>query len=63
VAQAIISSPEAQTDQVAGIYLQFLKRTADSGGLNAFTQALVSGTPDELVIAEFVASDEYFARV
>jgi hypothetical protein len=63
VAQAIISSPEAEANLVKGFYLQFLKRAADSGGLNAFTQALVGGTRDEVVIAQFVASDEYFGRV
>jgi hypothetical protein len=63
VAQAIISSTEAESDLVQGFYLQFLKRPADTGGLNAFTQALVSGTSDEMVIAEFVSSGEYFAAV
>jgi hypothetical protein len=63
VAQAIVSSQEADADVVNAFYVRFLRRPADAGGLSAFTQQLLSGTSDEAVIAELVGSAEYFGRV
>ncbi|HLJ95654.1 MAG TPA: DUF4214 domain-containing protein [Gemmataceae bacterium] len=63
VASVILTSLEAQTDQVRGFYQQFLKRPADNAGLNSFAQSLVNGASDEAVIAALVSSAEYLASV
>jgi hypothetical protein len=63
VAFMIIVSQEADALLVNGLYLQLLKRPADSGGLNGFTQALLNGVRDEAIIAGLVASNEYFGLV
>jgi parallel beta-helix repeat protein len=64
VADLIFASPEYKGVLVAGYYEQFMRRMADSAGLNAFVGFLQqSGTRDEQVIAALVASDEYFMLV
>jgi streptogramin lyase len=63
VALAILQSSESDQLEVQTIYLQFLHRPADAGGLATFVQALQSGTPNEVVIAAVIGSDEYFGRL
>jgi len=60
VASAIVSSQEADRDQVNNLYSQFLKRQADGPGLDGFTQALLKGASLEAVVGGMVGSDEYF---
>ncbi len=43
--------------------MQFLHRTADPGGLDAFTTALQRGVSNEQVALILMGSAEYFARV
>ncbi|HEV3118154.1 MAG TPA: PQQ-dependent sugar dehydrogenase [Gemmataceae bacterium] len=62
VALHVLFSSEARQVQVAGFYLSFLKRQADQGGLAAFENQLLQGVREQVVIAEIIASDEYFAR-
>ena len=60
VASAIVSSQEADSDQLNNLYSQFLKRQADGPGLDGFTQALLKGASLEAVVGGMVGSDEYF---
>ena len=46
---------------VAGIYHDFLHRTADAGGLQFWAGKLAAGEDEKNVLAEIVGSDEYFA--
>ncbi len=62
VALAILGSNEYRQDLVQSIYLQFLDRNADSGGLAAFVNLLNSGARDEAVIAMIAGSGEFFAK-
>jgi hypothetical protein len=61
VAQAILTSLEADSDAVQSLYSAFLHRPADPSGLNSFTTALQQGVPGEAVIASIVGSQEYFS--
>ncbi len=60
VASAIVTSQEADSDLVNGLYTQLLKRSADSAGLDGFDQSLRDGAGVEAVVAGIVGSDEYF---
>jgi hypothetical protein len=62
VAERIFASTEFRHDLVQSYYQRFLNRTADTGGLNAFTNALNKGARDEDVIAGIVSSQEYLAN-
>jgi hypothetical protein len=62
VALAILSSREADTVAVQGLYQRLLGRAADDSGLNAFTGSLQQGVPDDVVAAVLAASPEYFDR-
>ena len=62
VASAVLSSTEYRQQLVTGFYPRFLRRTADQNGVNFFVNLLASGARDEDVIAEMVASNEYFTR-
>ncbi len=63
VAVAILASLESDRLEVQGLYRRTLRREPDSGGLDAFTNLLQKGVPNELVQAIFIGSDEYFAKV
>jgi hypothetical protein len=54
------STVEADQFEVAQLYQRLLRRGADGTGLNFFTNSLQRGTSDEVVIAQLVASDEYY---
>jgi hypothetical protein len=62
IADKIFASTEFRQDLVQSDYQRFLNRTAESGGLNAFTNALKNGATDEDVIATIVSSQEYLAN-
>src|SRR5262249_50661604 len=59
-ASEILTSTEGLRDYVAGLYTQFLHRTADEAGLTSWVNALKAGTTDAQVLAGIVGSPEYF---
>jgi hypothetical protein len=63
VVNMLLGSMEAKQVLVQGFYQRFLHRAADSGGLNAFANALRQGMRDDQVIAILVGSGEYAANV
>jgi hypothetical protein len=63
VAGEVLTSLEAEQDVVMSFYQRFLRRPADTGGLNIFTMALQQGAKEGDIILDLVISDEYFARV
>jgi PKD repeat protein len=63
IAAVIVTSPEAYTRIVNNLYLAFVDRPADQAGLAFYVNALLSGRRLELVIADMVASQEYYNRV
>jgi Domain of unknown function (DUF4214)/PEP-CTERM motif len=61
VASLLLGMQEYDTDLVKSYYLEFLRRPADSTGLNFFSTALNEGKlTDEQVIASLIGSEEYF---
>jgi hypothetical protein len=60
VAGLILASPEYHQDVIRSMYRQYLRRDADNGGLNAFTQLMET---EEMVIAAILGSQEYFTLV
>jgi hypothetical protein len=48
---------------IFSFYQRFLSRAADSGGLGFWTARLQQGAADEVVIAGFLALDEFFAQL
>jgi hypothetical protein len=62
VALSVLATPEAKQVLATGFYVRFLKRGADANGLTTFQNQLLQGVREQTVIAEIVASDEYFAR-
>ncbi len=63
VALKVLVSVEADSVLVNAFYQTYLRRAADAGGLNNFVSQLQKGVRDEAVIAQLVASDEYFAKL
>ena len=61
VASAILTSAEADGDEVDALYQQFLHRQADAAGRAFFVLALENGVPIEVVQALMLGSAEYFA--
>jgi hypothetical protein len=61
VAAAILGSVEAETIEVQTLYNQFLRRSAESGGLGYWVSALQQGLHREDLIADLLASNEYYA--
>jgi hypothetical protein len=62
VATAVFTSMEFRQSQVGSLYQRFLRRDADSGGLDAFVGFLLQGSRQEEVIAAIVGSVEYAAQ-
>jgi hypothetical protein len=56
----IFLSDEYQHLRVNNLYEQLLDRPADPAGLASFAAELAQGVTDESIIAQVVASDEYF---
>jgi hypothetical protein len=63
VASVVFGSPEYLQDTVASYYQTYLNRPADSGGLNGFVAAMEAGMTDQQVIADLLASPEFFAKL
>ena len=63
VAQEIVGSHEAHLLEVQQLYLQFLHRGPDGGGLAYFANVLDQGNNPDLVIANLLASPEYFSNL
>ena len=47
VAEDIVESHEARTDEIKGFYTAYLRRPADPGGLDFWTRLLESGDADK----------------
>src|SRR5262249_20189064 len=62
VVLGIIHSPEYQTDEVQGLYRQWLGRDAEPFGLNLFVQALQSGGSLAQVQEAILGSNDDFNR-
>src|SRR5262249_59796038 len=60
VVRGIVTSVEYRTVVVRGLYQKYLRRDADTGGLNAFVNFLNAGGTVEAATASMVSSDEYF---
>lgn len=63
VALLIATSTEGYTRLVRGFYQTFLRREADTNGLNYFVGLLQRGGRDEDAIAIIVGSEEYFVKL
>jgi hypothetical protein len=61
IAAMVFSSAEYERRRVNELYEQLLDRPADSAGLAYFGNQLAHGVNDESIIAQIIASDEYFA--
>ena len=53
IAELIFNSPEFKADLVQNLYQQYLHRSPDPGGLQAFNQAAASGWSDEQLADAF----------
>jgi uncharacterized delta-60 repeat protein len=60
LASSIESSQEYRGDVIDGIYVHYLHRHADQGGLSTFLGAMAGGMTDEQVAASLISSPEYF---
>jgi hypothetical protein len=58
VATAFLTSQEYRTDLIEADYMTFLLRSADSGGLTAWLNALNAGATDQEVLAQIFGSPE-----
>jgi autotransporter-associated beta strand protein len=63
IATQVMSHSEYQQRIVQSWYQEFLDRTGETAGVNYAVGRLASGVSEELVIAAFVSSPEYFDRV
>jgi uncharacterized delta-60 repeat protein len=62
VAQIIEASQEYRTDLVQGMYMSFLGRSADAGGLQFWVSSLNAGATIEQIKSGILGSGEYFQR-
>lgn len=60
VVSGFLGSREFQVDEVQGLYSSLLRRTADSGGLDHFTNLLSQGQDLRAAEREIVMSTEYY---
>jgi uncharacterized repeat protein (TIGR01451 family) len=63
VAARLFSSVEYDTDLVNQDYSTYLRRPADTAGLNGWVAQLLGGVGSDQTLVEILASDEYFTRV
>ena len=63
VAQQVLESREGRRAVAAHLYDVFLERTADSQGLDFWTNALEDGLTEEKAMVGFLAADEFFSRL
>jgi hypothetical protein len=59
VALTILKSTEAEQEQVQGLYVQYLHRQADAGGLAGMTASLQGGASVEQLVVGLISSPEY----
>jgi hypothetical protein len=62
IANAILTTTEANSCFVAAAYLSALQRPADAGGLSAFTTAMGQGLSWDGVLATLYGSNEFYLR-
>jgi hypothetical protein len=62
VIRGIEESPEARTHLVQGWYLHFLGRAAGNGEEQGFVKLMLLGETEEQVLADILASPEFYAR-
>lgn len=62
IATSILGSLEARNRQVASFYQAYLRRSADVAGRNAWARLLAGGMREEHLIAQILASNEYFTK-
>jgi hypothetical protein len=63
VVNAILNSHEGNQNLAKQLYATIMEREADTAGLSYWTNALQqSGHPEEMAIASFLGSDEFFNR-
>jgi hypothetical protein len=63
VAEQVLASPEADALAVTSFFRGVLGRNPDSFGLGFFADRLGAGVPEEQVLADLLASDEFFGLV
>ena len=63
IAEAILSTAEAQQAVVRGYYQRFFGRVPDTSGLTTFASALQRGARDGQVVKTLLGSDEYYVRL
>lgn len=59
LANLVVQSPEAQADFVEGLYQHFLRRSADTNGVQYWVAITANGTSPEEILAGIAGSDEY----
>jgi hypothetical protein len=62
IAYELITSREYCQDVVTLDYADLLHRNPDAGGLNDFTNYLLNGVRDEVIIAFLASSQEYYNK-
>ena len=60
VARQLLTSPSGKLSQINGIYQRILNRLADLGGIKTSFAILNQGKSDERILANLLASNEYF---
>jgi hypothetical protein len=61
IATSIVTSPEAQSDVVAGLYTTLLNRPATASDLTYWTAQIQAGTTHQKIVALITSSPEYYA--
>jgi hypothetical protein len=60
IAEEILTTDEGRRKLIQGFYPKYLRRASDAGGVEYFLGRLKGGARQEDVVAELLASDEYF---
>ena len=63
VALRVLSSPEAQRDEVQKLYQHYLRRPADTDGIAFHLDQLQHGQSVKQILAQFIGSPEYLRRL
>lgn len=61
VARQLLTSPSGKLSQINGLYERILNRMADSAGIRTSLAILNQGKSDDRILANLLASNEYFA--
>ena len=62
IADEVLTSPESNRLRVEAAFREFLRRRADTNGLNAFVAVLQGGATSDAVTLGLLASEEYYIR-